>query len=214
MDYFYDILINMNEDDIYNFYEWENYDIIEYIKKIPLFRVSTKTLIDFYSNYVQINEEFLINLLDKTVTKNSKLNKTIKYGCLLCDTKNVLVVEFNDCGEVISRSSLLLEDEANILEVIYNYKETNIRYVNLGNRNISQKLRQEKLIKKVIKLEFNTLIDDNNQAKLKYLYNEWFGYNEENLVKIRKNIKEELDADLTQKTKKIYDLIMLSYNKS
>lgn len=214
MDYFYDILINMNEDDIYNFYEWENHDIIEYIKKIPLFRVSTKTLIDFYSNYVQINEEFLINLLDKTVTKNSKLNKTIKYGCLLCDTKNVLVVEFNDCGEVISRSSLLLEDEANILEVIYNYKETNIRYVNLGNRNISQKLRQEKLIKRVIKLEFNTLIDDNNQAKLKYLYNEWFGYNEENLVKIRKNIKEELDDDLTQKTKKIYDLIMLSYNKS
>jgi len=214
MDYFYDILINMNEDDIYNFYEWENYDIIEYIKKIPLFRVSTKTLIDFYSNFVQINEEFLINLLDKTVTKNSKLNKTIKYGCLLCDTKNVLVVEFNDCGEVISRSSLLLEDEANILEVIYNYKETNITYVNLGNRNISQKLRQEKLIKRVIKLEFNTLIDDNNQAKLKYLYNEWFGYNEENLVKIRKNIKEELDADLTQKTKKIYDLIMLSYNKS
>ena len=171
MDYFYDILINMNEDDIYNFYEWENYDIIEYIKKIPLFRVSTKTLIDFYSNFVQINEEFLINLLDKTVTKNSKLNKTIKYGCLLCDTKNVLVVEFNDCGEVISRSSLLLEDEANILEVIYNYKETNITYVNLGNRNISQKLRQEKLIKRVIKLEFNTLIDDNNQAKLKYLYN-------------------------------------------
>ena len=110
MDYFYDILINMNEDDVYNFYEWENFDVIEHIKQIPIFRVSTKLFKDFYSNYVQVKEEFLNNILDKTIIKNSKFNKTIKYGCLLCDTKNVLVVEFNDSGEVISRSSLLLEE--------------------------------------------------------------------------------------------------------
>ena len=115
MNYSYDVLINMNEDSLFSFYEWENYDPIELVKKIPIYRVSTKILRDFMLYDVQVTKEFLEENKDKTILKNSKLNKTIKYACLLCDTKNAVVIEFNDNGEVISRSSLLLEDEANII---------------------------------------------------------------------------------------------------
>ena len=42
MNYYYDIVLNLNEE-LYEFYEWEENDSIDFIKKIPLFRVSTKT---------------------------------------------------------------------------------------------------------------------------------------------------------------------------
>jgi len=214
VNYFYDVLINMNEEEIFNFYEWENYDPIELVKKIPLYRVNTKTLKDFYLCNVKVSEEFANELLDKTLIKNNTYNKTIKYACLLCDTKNSIVVEFNVKGKVISKSRLLLEDEANVLEFIYTYKETIINYQIEGKNIIKNFLRQEEMIKKVIKTEFNTIIEDNNNSKLKYLFNEWFGYEENNIDIIKIKIKKELKKENILKAKEIYNLIMLSYNKS
>jgi len=214
MNYFYDVLINMNEDNVFCFYEWENYDPIELIKKIPLYRVSTQTLKDFYMFDIQVTQEFLNSILDKTILKNNKINKTLKYACLLCDTKNSIVVEFNEDGTIISRSNLLLDDEANVLEFIYSYKENKIEYQKKDLLVLNKLLRQEELVRKVINLEFNTMIENNDIAKLKYLFNEWFGYEEDNIIEMKRKIKKELSKDISSKTKEIYDLIMLSYNNS
>lgn len=214
MNYFYDVIINMNEESIFNFYEWENYDPIELVKKIPLFRVSTQTFKDFYMNNLKVSQEFLNSIVDKTILKNNKINKTIKYACLLCDTKNSLVVEFDEEGNIVSRSSLLLDDEANVLEFIYSYKETKIDYKKNNNIIINSFLRQEELIRKVINIELKTIIENNNEVKLKYLFNEWFGYEEDNISKMKNKIEKELNMELSSKTKDIYDLIVLSYNKS
>jgi len=214
MNYFYDVLINMNEDNVFCFYEWENYDPIELIKKIPLYRVSTQTLKDFYMFDIQVTQEFLNSILDKTILKNNKINKTLKYACLLCDTKNSIVVEFNEDGTIISRSNLLLDDEANVLEFIYSYKENKIEYQKKDLLVLNKLLRQEELVRKVINLEFNTMIENNDIAKLKYLFNEWFRNEEDNIIEIKKKIKKELSKDISSKTKEIYDLIMLSYNNS
>ena len=47
MYYYYDVLLNFgSEEEVYEFYEWDNEDTIEFVKKIPLFRVSTQTLLD------------------------------------------------------------------------------------------------------------------------------------------------------------------------
>lgn len=214
MDYFYDILINMNEENVYSFYEWDISDPIELIKKIPLFRVDTKIIKDFLLYDINIDNDFLKKLEDKTILKNNKLNKTIKYACLLNDTKNSLVVEFDNLGRIISRSCLLLDDDANVLELIYNFKETKIEYKKQKIRNIKKEIRQEKLMKKIIKLEVDTLIENKNYLKLKYIFNEWFGYEESSISKIRDIIYHELNKDLNENIEEIYHLIMLSYNKS
>ena len=214
MNYFYDVLININDDKVFSFYEWDNCDPIELIKKIPLYRVNTNTLEDFYLYNIKVNINFINNLLDKTIIKNNKLNKTIKYSCILCDTKNTLVIEFDDDGNLIGRSNLLLDDDAKVLEFIYNYQETKIEYERKTKRVDMLSLRHEDMIKKVINLELYTMLENNNESKLKYLFNEWFGYEENNIDNVVEKIKKELRKDLTSKTKEIYDLIVLSYNKN
>ena len=214
MEYCYDILINLNENSAYNFYEWEDYDPIELIKKIPIFRVDSKILKDFYLYNIKVSNDFLNTLSDKTILKNNKINKTLKYACLLCDTKNTLVVEFDEEGNLINRSTLLLEDDANIIEFIYNYKETKINYEKKDLINYKNILRQEEIIKKVIKTEINTLLANKNFLKLKYLFNEWFGYEESDFRKIKNIMFEDLDYKINLITQKIYNLIILSYSKS
>lgn len=214
MNYFCDLLINMNEEKVFNFYEWEASDPIELIKKIPIYRVSTKILNDFYLYNIKLSYEFLNLLLDKTVLKNNKVNKTIKYACLLCDTKNTIVVEFNDNGEIISRSNLLLDDESNVLELIYSYKEINLEYKKLNLIKYNNTLRYEEVIKKVIRTEFKTIIEKKDLVKLKYLFTEWFGYEENSVFLIEKKIKNELDGEISLKTKDIYNLIVLLYDKN
>ncbi len=214
MNYCYDIFINMNEDKPLFFYEWENFDPIELIKKIPLFRVNTKTLKDFYLYDIEVNKELLDSLLDKTIIKNNKLNKTIKYACLLCDSKNTLVVEFNSDGKIFSRSNLLLEDEAQIIEFIYSYNEVKIDYKRGDLLNSQNILRQEELVKKIIMIELKTILENNNDSKLKYLFNEWFGYEENDLTKMKDKIMDELNKGISNKTNKIYNLIVMSYNKN
>ena len=158
--------------------------------------------------------ELLNEIKDKTVLKNNKIIKTIEYACVLCDCKNSIVVEFNSLGETIGRSALLLEDEINILEFIYSYNELKIPYEKTEKIKISNCLRQEEIVKKVIKLEIETLLKKGEHSKLKYLFNELFDYEENNIEVISKYIKEELKKHLSKKIQKLYDLILLSYSNS
>ena len=45
MDYYYDVLLNF-QDNYYMFYEWDEDDTIEYVKKIPLIHVDSKTILN------------------------------------------------------------------------------------------------------------------------------------------------------------------------
>jgi len=47
MYYYYDILLNFQDDGtLYEFYEWEENDELDFVKKIPLFKVSSSILKD------------------------------------------------------------------------------------------------------------------------------------------------------------------------
>ena len=43
MNYIYDIILNFQER-IYDFYEWNKTDVITHIRKIPVFKISSKDL--------------------------------------------------------------------------------------------------------------------------------------------------------------------------
>src|SRR5690625_3749582 len=157
MNYYYDCLLNWNEQEAYEFYEWNDYDYLELIKKIPLVKVKHKVLLDFIQNSVKVDKEFLEMIKDKTLVSDKKNFKRIEYASLFTDTKNVIALEFNEEGLSISRSNLLIDDDLNILEVIYGIKETTFNYEIIKKIEMNQTLRQEKEAKKLILLEINNL---------------------------------------------------------
>ena len=112
MDYYYDILLNFQEE-YCMFYEWDQEDVMDVIKKIPLFHVDSKVLKDLLTKIVVVNKSFLQSIENKTKLKN---NEFLQYTCVFSDAKNSLAVEFDQDGKIINRSSLILDDELNINE--------------------------------------------------------------------------------------------------
>ena len=213
MNYYYDCLLNWNEQEAYEFYEWNDYEYIKLIKKIPLVKVKHKVLLDFIQNSVKVDKEFLEMIKDKTLVSDKKNFKRIEYASLFTDTKNVIALEFNEEGLSISRSNLLIDDDLNILEVIYGIKETTFNYEIIKKIEMNQTLRQEKEAKKLILLEINNLYQNKEIDKLKYLYYEYKKENINDIDYIYEQIKNDLERKIDQDILKLYHIIKLSYHK-
>ncbi len=208
MDYYYDILLNFQ--DVYcMFYEWDENDYLEYIKKIPLYHVDSKTFNDFYLNKVKVSLEFLKEILNKTKLKQ---NNSLKYACIISDGKNSLGVEFNDEGILQYKSSLILDDELNINEFMFNISISNITYEVLSKDVSSKYTRQEEKVKNLIRVEIKDIYAKKNYSKLKYIYLEWFRELKCDYEKMYQEMLDKLEGDLTEREYTIYELIKLSYN--
>ena len=208
MDYYYDILLNF-QDNYTMFYEWDSEDEINYIKKIPLMHVDAKTLINFISKKIIVDEEFLKLIENKTKLKG---NNTLKYTCIFSDGKNSIALEFQDNGEVLSKSSLILEDELNINEFMYNIMLKKINYKIIKDDEINNETRQDLKIKRILKLEINSIYERKEYSKLKYLYLEWFQELLPSIDEMYHNMLNKLNNKLTEKEYSIYELIKMSYN--
>lgn len=207
MNYYYDLVLNFNET-AFMFYEWNENDVIEFIKKIPLFSVNNKVLKDLIYNEIVVDKEFLNLIEDKCELKNG----TLKYVALFASKNGAIALEFNNDGKSISRSFLQVDDEIGVTEMLYTIPLFKFDYT-LGQKiKINKNLRIEEDIKKFIELEIDSLYKKGNFDKLKYLYNEWFLKDSDDLSIIYKDMKEKLKGDLTDKEMNIYNLIRLSYN--
>ena len=207
MNYYYDLVLNFNEI-AFMFYEWNENDVIELIKKIPLFSVNNKLLKDLIYNEIVVDKEFLNLIEDKCELKNG----TLKYVALFASKNGAIALEFNNDGKSISRSFLQVDDEIGVTEMLYTIPLFKFDYT-LGQKiKINKNLRIEEDIKKFIELEIDSLYKKGNFDKLKYLYNEWFLKDSDDLNIIYKDMKEKLKGDLTDKEMNIYNLIRLSYN--
>lgn len=207
MNYYYDLVLNFNET-AFMFYEWNENDVIELIKKIPLFSVNNKVLKDLIYNEIVVDKEFLNLIEDKCELKNG----TLKYVALFASKNGAIALEFKNDGKSISRSFLQVDDEIGVTEMLYTIPLFKFDYT-LGQKiKINKNLRIEEDIKKFIELEIDSLYKKGNFDKLKYLYNEWFLKDSDDLNIIYKDMKEKLKGDLTDKEMNIYNLIRLSYN--
>ncbi|MDE5539055.1 MAG: DUF3603 family protein [Bacilli bacterium] len=211
MNYYYDVILNWNEDTIYEFYEWNDTDYLELIKKIPLFKVHHNTLIDALSMNIKVWSEFLDLIKDKTLISGKNIINKIEYACLLTDNKNVLALEFNNKGEVINRSKLLVDDELNVLEASFNIKEYLLNYEVLNALPRVSTLRQELDAKRLITLEINSLYQNQDLAKLKYLYYEYKKKTVDDIDFIHQSIIQDLE-NFNQDILKLYYIIKLSYH--
>ncbi len=210
MYYYYDVLLNFGIDgELYEFYEWEEEDNVEFIKKIPLFRVSLDCLKDTLKYKTKFDSSLVEQIKEKTIVKRSteSLNTF-----LISDSKNTLALEVNEEGKVISRSKLLPSDELNISEVMFTMRESTLHYEKLEKYPSITTLRQERKIKKLIQQEIDTLYEENNTSKLKYLYYEWFNKNNDNIEEIYKEMASSLQKEYNDNLSVVYDFIKLSYH--
>lgn len=191
------------------FYEWDELDAVDYIKKIPLIHVNAKTYLDILTKIIQVDMDFLTSIKEKT--KLNK-NKNLEYACIFGDGKNSLAVEFDSTGKTISKSSLTLDDELSINEFMYNILESNLNYTVLYNEEKDDCLRQELKIKNILKHEIANIVKTKNYSKLKYLYLEWFMKIDNDYPNMVAKMLSRLDNNLGEKEYAIYEIIKSSYN--
>ena len=207
MNYYYDIVLNFQEKN-YMFYEWEEEDSIDIIKKIPIFQVNIKTFKDLINNEIKVDLEFLKSIENKTELKN----KTLKYVALFASKNGSIALEFNNEGKSIYRSFLQVDDELGAIEMLFTLPVYKLNYTILKKISISKNLRKEDNIKNFIKKEIDLLYNKKEIDKLKYLYNEWFLKDNDDILKIYNEMNKKLQDKLSDREITIYNLIRLSYN--
>lgn len=205
MNFIYDIVLNFNKE-YYNFFEWNKKDNIINIKKIPLFMVSNSIFNNMKYDIVKVSSDFINMIKDKTYIY-SKKDSII--SCLISNGKEVIGVMFDTEGNVIKRSSLLLDEEEEVLDEVYDENVFDIDIVSVKKRKINNVNRVQKdksnYLLRYIKKENNTL-------NLKYLYYDYFEEEEEDIVKIKDRLNYEITNNYNKKLSKLYDTVQI-FNK-
>ena len=188
----YDILVNFNKK-AYEFYEWNKNDNIINIRKIPTFKVDNQTYYDFKFNDITVKNDFLKLIEDET---SIYLGNTNKYMCIITNSKEAIGVMFNKNGLIIKKSSLIIDEENEVLELAYDIENTRIDYqVNRVCKKMRLVSRSEGEKKKKIINNLNHLFKINNYELIRYIYYDAF-------------LKEEKDVN------KIYDELINVINKN
>ena len=210
MIYIYDIILNWTDNDkVYEFFEWEQNDDVEHIKKIPLFKIG-KDVFDEIIKYDFVVEK---NFLDKiyNFTQTYTADK-INYACLFTDGARVLAIEFDDEGTTNYRSRLFIDEEQDITVLSSKLLNYDLKIKKIRERkNDYSSTRLEQEIKKVLTMDIKSSYKKGNFDKLKYLYFEYFGKEQEDIEVVYQKLLESIDQEIIYNHNKLYEVIKLSY---
>lgn len=193
MIYIYDILVNFTDsnDRVYEFFEWDRKDVIEHIKKIPLIRVNDQTFYDFMNNDVSIELSDLEHIKNKAISFSSNSSS---YLFLISNLKRAYALELDSVGNIISRSSLLIDEEDEVITFARDVSISDISYsVKKNNNNNIISTRNEKRNRNIVFREINDAYNSNNISKLNYLYEECFNEKGSDISSIYKRLVSFLD---------------------
>lgn len=210
MNYIYDILVNFNEE-MYDFFDWNESDNIEHIRKIPLFRLNPKDFYNIKNNLVKFDKEFLDKIQNKTEVFNNRKVKNIEYATLFTDGIEVIgyKIDLNVKKRYVTK--LLVDEDSEVIEVCERVSEIPIKYnIKKSIKNNEFVTRNDKDIIKYIRREIKQLEKSNSLEKLKYLYYECFGKKEEEMDIIIKKINNCLNNIDERIYMKIYDFLKLT----
>ena len=177
MIYIYDILLNLRQmDEGLEFYEWKEDDLIEHIKKVPLFKVSKTLIEDLFTNKLQLDITILPKIRNKAICYFNGETKQIPYLVLLSDGRKCFAIELDNKGNTLYKSSLLLDEEEEVLEMTEELVELPIGYKKTKLKNNKDQLtRFEKDNQKFLLRELEKIKD--NKEEINYLYEEYFDNN-------------------------------------
>lgn len=213
MTYVYDVLLNFtDENKIIEFFEWDNDDIIEHVKKIPIMRVSSKILIDIINNEIMVEKEFLERIKNNTTLY--KKTKNLQYAVLISDLNRVIGIEFDKEGKIISKSSLLLDEEEEIIEECLDIKEENLNYKIIKKIEKENYLtRNETKKRRYLLKEIDNLYKEKDIDKLTYLYEELYKKDDTTFPEKYFKIKLDLEQNYSKQHDELYNIVRLTYIK-
>ncbi len=209
MTYVYDLILNFNNE-LYDFYEWNNSDDIYHIKRISLIKIKSNIYNDFIDNKITIKDDLLLSIFNKCEYFENRKISTIPYALLLSDSYRVMGIMLDMNGNVIKYSSLLLDEEEEVLDVVDRIGEISINYQKKGKNSINDLTRYENNILKYIKKDIINSYKKKDINKLKYLYYEYFNKECDDINIIYNSLIDALNSNINSKHYDLYDLIKLS----
>ena len=202
MNYIYDIVLNLNKA-YFPFYEWNKIDSVINIKKIPLFVVDNNTFNMMKYDKVVVDNSFIELIKDKTYTySKNKIGNCI----LLSNNKEVIGVLFDNSGNLIKRSSLLIDEEEEVIDNDEIFKIDIISSKKVKREEINRIEREKKLfLNKYIKKEDNII-------NLKYLYYDYFEKEEDDPSFIKRKLLDSINGKWSDKLNSFYETVKI-FNK-
>lgn len=214
MNYIYDIVLNLNKNNLYEFYEWKEEDSPEFILKIPIYKVDMDTFYDIKNNNIIINKDFLLTIFDKTEVYTEESINLIRYACIFAYDEDAIGVEFDSDGNSYMKSNLSIDDEIDVLEVVKLMKYSIIDYKIKDKKSskVSFCTREEEDNEKYVYDRINNMYNNKENTKLRYIFFELYNEkldNEEKIYSKLVNIIKNNDI----KMKKLIEIINLMENK-
>ncbi len=204
MTYIYDILLNFTDSNYYEIYEWETKDNIVNIKKVPVFRITSKNLYDIINHRIRINIKFLDVIKNKNIISKKYIQP---YVTLFSNGYKSIGIVFDKKGNIIYKSSLLFGEEKEVNKVVINMKNYNILYKKIYEPT-NEYLRSDLIKIKYIKECVRTNYKKKNYQLLRYVFYDIFEKNESNIDTIYNNLVN-IDCYI-DKINKVY--IFFKYN--
>ena len=206
MNFIYDIVLNFNRD-YYDFFEWNKKDNIINIKKIPLFMVSNDTFKSMKYDIVTVGKSFIDSIREKTYTYN---RQKVGPACLVCNGKEVIGLLFNEKGDLVKRSSLLLDEEEEVLDEIYSDEIFDIEIVKIRKGKTNEGVNRVQKEKKDFLIRY--INKENSDINLKYLYYDYFEKDEDDTNVIKSSLIQEIKSNWNKKFDSFYETVKI-FNK-
>ena len=131
---------------------------------------------------------------------------------LVSDNYRVMGIKLDMNGKIVGLSSLLLDEEEDVLDIVNRLGEIKLALKKESKRNKNEyQTREEINIIKYIKKDLKASLKEKNLDKLKYLYFEYFNKQCNDIDKIYQELNSILDKEITSKHYDLYNLIKLSY---
>lgn len=208
MNYIYDLVLNFTDcDNLLEFYEWIRQDNLTTIQKIPVFRINRFQMNDILNNRIQVSDKIFNKIKNKTFAEEGKV---LKYSCLVTDLNRVIALEFDSNRVLKKSSSLLLDEEEDVIDECSNFDIDNFEYEVLEEYLVNSFLtRKEKAIRNKLLSELKSLYVNKNYDEINYLYEEL--YDKKMTVKEKYLfLVNEITNNYDSKYNKLYDIIKLT----
>lgn len=215
MIYIYDILLNFCDcGEIYDFYEWNQSDTIENIKRIKLVHVDKEMLDDLLYYDGNIDTNYLLKVYRTCEVYTNRKVKVLDYCGLFSDGERVLAIEFDEAGKPIYKSKLLIDEEEEIAILATNLETFPIIYDRkdrvLENRFFT---RNEILIRNYLMKEIEECYNKKNYGKLRFLYEEYFEEESTSYQRMLQALLDSMKNSLDSKHMDIYQVLKLANKK-
>lgn len=212
MIYTYDILLNWTKEErLKEFYEWTLEDDLEHIKKMTIIRIRESLLKDLLTSKIKIDKTFLSKIKYKTESYFHNEIDVIDYAVIVTTEKKSLALELDNEGNVMYKSSLLIDEEEEVLEIGEELVKMDIPYeVITKNKKVSYLTRKEEEEKTFLTKEMKKIKQNKEESKLNYLYKEFFIDDVESFNDKLTILEKEISKDYNSFHHNLYNLLKLS----